>query len=546
MFPAKKLLDFIDEESTRPKGRLIFLAILSGIANGILLAIINHAADLANQDIWVQLQSFALYIVVLLLFIYTKKYTLAQAVLYIEEILRDVRMRIANKIRHTELLFIENTGYAYIYNRLSQDTILISQSANVVFASLQAAIMLVFAMFYIAWLSWDGFLITVVAIAFGISIFIQRRRKILNDLNTAIEEEVLFFETLNHSLSGFKEVKINWQKNQMLYEHQSKTADNVQNLKSSVGVHAVTVMIFSQVFFYILIATIIFVWPRLESIPQTTVIKLTASVLFIIGPMDLLVGSLPLFMKSDVAVDHLRALEKMIDDASQKTTLSEQKPTPFHFDKIAFKDVRFHYEDSEGIPTFSIGPVNFTLNNNEILFIVGGNGSGKSTLLKTLVGLYYPKGGTIHVDQTLLTPYNYERYRELFSTIFTDFHLFDRLYGLEDIDPDKVNQMIHTMGLENKTHFHNERFSNIQLSTGQRKRIAYIAATLEDKTIYMFDEWAADQDPTFRQYFYETLLPDLKAQGKTIIAVTHDDKYFYAADRVLKMEEGQLIQYDQS
>ena len=176
------------------------------------------------------------------------------------------------------------------------------------------------------------------------------------------------------------------------------------------------------------------------------------------------------------------------------------------------------------------------------MFIVGGNGSGKSTLLKLITGLYYPLTGNIYLNNKPLEADDYVDYRELYSTIFTDFHLFDRLYGIEDIDSQRVDQFLETMGLEKKTTFKNNGFSNTELSTGQKKRLAYIASVLEDKQIYIFDEWAADQDPEFRQYFYEVLLKDLKAKGKTVIAVSHDDRYFYAADRVIKIEYGKIIE----
>ena len=85
------------------------------------------------------------------------------------------------------------------------------------------------------------------------------------------------------------------------------------------------------------------------------------------------------------------------------------------------------------------------------------------------------------------------------------------------------------------------RFSTLDLSTGQRKRLAMVAALLDDKPIYIFDEWAADQDPGFRRYFYEGLLGELKARGKTVLAVTHDDRYFGVADRVVKRGEGGVV-----
>jgi putative ATP-binding cassette transporter len=206
----------------------------------------------------------------------------------------------------------------------------------------------------------------------------------------------------------------------------------------------------------------------------------------------------------------------------------------------------FHYRDKSGKTLFSLSSINLTLKQGEMLFIVGGNGSGKSTLLKLLTGLYYPATGFLYVDDDEIDSSNYQSYRELFAIIFTDFHLFDRLDGLGEVDESRLKSLLRLMELNKKTKYIDGKFTNLELSTGQKKRLAFIAAVLEDKPIYIFDELAADQDPQFRKQFYEVILPDLKKQGKTIIAVTHDDKYFHVADRVLKMEYGQLVNYDEN
>jgi putative ATP-binding cassette transporter len=174
------------------------------------------------------------------------------------------------------------------------------------------------------------------------------------------------------------------------------------------------------------------------------------------------------------------------------------------------------------------------------LFLVGGNGSGKTTLLKLITALYPPDEGGIRVDDLVIGPTNAQSYRNLFSAIFSDFHLFEKLHGLGDATPERVNELLRRMELSDKTAFEGGRFTNINLSTGQRKRLALVVAYLEDKPVYLFDEVAADQDPHFRRYFYETMLPELKAKGRTIVVVSHDDRYFHLADRVLKMDDGKL------
>ena len=165
-----------------------------------------------------------------------------------------------------------------------------------------------------------------------------------------------------------------------------------------------------------------------------------------------------------------------------------------------------------------------------MVFIKGGNGSGKSTFLKLLTGLYPAESGSLTIDGVDVRPTQLQRLRELYSIVFTDFHLFDRLYGLNAIEEERLSQLIHEMELTEKTAFYEGRFSNIDLSTGQRK------------PILIFDEWAADQDPAFRKHFYHDILPALQGEGKTIIAATHDDHYFHAADRVLTMDYGQFAE----
>ncbi|MBH9340157.1 cyclic peptide transporter, partial [Pseudomonas aeruginosa] len=84
-------------------------------------------------------------------------------------------------------------------------------------------------------------------------------------------------------------------------------------------------------------------------------------------------------------------------------------------------------------------------------------------------------------------------------------------------------------------------FSTPDLSTGQRKRLALINAWLEERPVLVFDEWAADQDPAFRRVFYTELLPDLKRQGKTIIVISHDDRYFEMADQLIRLSAGKVV-----
>ncbi len=537
------VLEFFEKESDAPKAWIMFMAILSGLANGLLLAIINVGAEMASNQ-QSETRFFFLYLIAFALFVYTLRYALSQAIIAVEDVIRKVRVRVVNKIRSSELLFIESTGRSEIYTRLTQDSNLISQSALIIISAGQAVIVLVFSLIYVALLSPLSFVLTLTSFSMGLLLYFSIEKKLTEELEQANQKEAEFFESLDHVLDGFKEIKINQRKNDGLFNQVETISNDTEALKVSAGIKMITAIMFSQMAFYLLLAVLIFIVPAFSSTHSEMIFKITATILFIEGPLGMLVAALPMLARTNVAVNNISKLEAEIDAASFKATDQLPAEQPPEFKEIQLEEVIFHYTDKQGKSLFSVGPFNLTLKQGEILFIVGGNGSGKSTLLKVLVGLYYPAVGCLYLDGEEIDHTNYQSYRELYSTIFTDFHLFDRFYGLPAIDEQRVKSLLRLMELEKKTKYIDGKFTNTSLSTGQKKRLAFVGAVLEDKPVYIFDELAADQDPHFRKFFYEVILKDLQKQGKTVIAVTHDDKYFNTADRVLKMEYGNLVNYE--
>ena len=196
---------------------------------------------------------------------------------------------------------------------------------------------------------------------------------------------------------------------------------------------------------------------------------------------------------------------------------------------------------------FNLGPIDLVLRSKEIVFLVGGNGSGKSTLLKILTGLYVPDKGEVRINGTsILDEDDRESYRQLFSAVFADFHLFDRI-SKEDGKNQNIDELalkyLEQLQIRGKVEVVDGRFSTILLSQGHRKRLALLCAYLEDRPVYVFDEWAADQEPIFKDIFYSQILPDLKQRGKAVLVATHDDRYFHLADRIIRLDSGKLIAY---
>ncbi len=537
------LFDFYKRESATSGVNILVMASISGISNGALLAIITLAAKTASQaGAGIQIRYFILFVISLLLFISGKRYALKQAIVVSETLVKKVRLRISNKIRQSELIFFENLDKSYVYTRITQDTNFISQSALIIINACQSAIILVFCLIYIGWLSKLALVITIGAVAAATLIYFIYRREVIKLLEVTTEKETELFESLSHVINGFKELKVNRRKSNDAFFHFREISDTTEEIKIKTGFSFVTDFVFSQTFFYVLIATLVFLLPALTSIYSEVVVKLVMAVLFIVAPLEMVIGAIPSFAKASVAVDNLYKLEEKIDAFGGIIPETEHiPPTPIvSFQEIRMDKATFSYLGKEDRVLFYLGPIDISIKRGEIVFLVGGNGCGKSTLLKLLTGLYYPLSGVLRLDGEVLSKPTYIPYRELFSIIFTDFHLFDKLYGLGEVDSKKVNDLIKLMRLDDKTQYLDGKFTNTNLSTGQRKRLALITAFLDDKPIYVFDEVAADQDPQFRAYFYNELLMDLKKQGKTVIAATHDDKYFHVADRVLKMEYGQI------
>ena len=259
------------------------------------------------------------------------------------------------------------------------------------------------------------------------------------------------------------------------------------------------------------------------------------TLLFLRTPLLSAVGALPTLLSAQVAFNKLNTFSL----APYHADFPRPEPHP-HWQTLELRDVCFHYPDN----SFAVGPINLTLQRGELVFLIGGNGSGKSTLAMLLTGLYQPACGQILLDGQPLAADKPEEYRQLFSAVFTDAWLFDRLLGPggKAADPALVGQWMDYLKMTHKLQLDNGRIVDLKLSKGQKKRVALLLALAEERDIILLDEWAADQDPHFRREFYQLLLPLMQQMGKTVFAISHDDHYFQHADRLLEMRSGQLTE----
>jgi putative pyoverdin transport system ATP-binding/permease protein len=293
---------------------------------------------------------------------------------------------------------------------------------------------------------------------------------------------------------------------------------------------------------FVVVGLIIFGLASFQHLNTVTLTGYTITLLYMMTPLQVLMNTLPTLGRANVALNNVKRLGLSLTEKGTEETGAEEELLR-DWKRLELLSVTHIYQREGESGNFVLGPLNLVFSPGEMVFITGANGSGKTTFAKLLVGLYAPETGEVLLDGSpIRTAEEKEKYRQLFSVVFSDFFLFEQLLGLDEIGLEaRAQQLLYELKLANKVQIEKGRFSTTELSQGQRKRLALLTTYLEDRPIYLFDEWAADQDPHFKEIFYLHLLPELKARHKTVFVISHDDRYYYIADRVLKLEEGQVV-----
>lgn len=538
----RTFFEFIKAESKEFRWPLVVMAVVAGMLNGVAIAVaIGTAKKLEPGNLnFAELLLFAFCIAT---FWITKEIVLNRTTSIVEGIVRDVRLRIMRKLRNTSLLVFESMDRGRIYAALSVDAISISVSSGVIINATSAVVMLGFVFVYIGILSMTALAITAVCICGAVYMYLIKGRSVHEEMREAARREGEFFDNLNGLLDGFKEFKLNRAKSEDFFgEELFELVSSTATLRIKAGKAMNSAVLIGQTFLFFTVGGVLFLLPNLNPADIAIVVPVIAVVLFAAGPIGDVVVAIPALAKARASIDSIHRLEAEVDakQSEVETFAAMAEVAPEEFESLRCEDFAFQYP-AKGTRPFVLQPFSFEVARGEIVFVVGGNGSGKSTFLKLMTGLYSPKTGERYLNDNLVHEGTIGAYRDLFAPIFGDFHLFPRLLGVGDYDPKVVNRLLTRMELVGITDIKDGRITNLNLSTGQKKRLALILAYLDDKPVYVFDEWAADQDPVFRRFFYETLLQEMREQGKTVIAVTHDDHYFHTADRILKMEYGRLL-----
>ncbi|MDK2124400.1 cyclic peptide export ABC transporter [Parachitinimonas caeni] len=536
-----KLFQLLARESKTSLPRLGMMAAVAGGSNAAVLAIVNQAAAMLGKG-GSQFQAVVLFGLAVFAYVYAQRYVLLVTAEEVENVVHRQRQGLIDKLHRSELAGIEHIGRGLIFNAITADTQVISQTANGLVLGVQAVILIIWAAIYLAAISPTSLILVVLILGIAAQIY---RRKILvvkAALQKAGMEQGALHDLVSGILEGFKEVKLSTRRAYAVIadaaEASARTSAFRKQAQGALAAH----FIFAQVSFFVLLGAVVFIMPTLVPSYSETIMKTLTAVMFLIGPISGVMTAVPQMAVANAAAENIQRLSDLLDD-NLKEPLQEElahDPRAPQFSRLELRHAYFRH--ASGDNRFSVGPINLTVNAGEVIFITGGNGSGKTTFLKMLTALYPCAAGEIVLDGVGVTREHVQAYRDLFCGVFADFHLFAKFYGVAMPSLDEATRWTERMEIAEKVRILPDRFSTTDLSTGQRKRLAYIAAVFENKPIIILDEWAADQDPHFRAKFYNELIPELKAMGKTVIAITHDDRYFHQADRRLHMDEGRLTE----
>lgn len=395
---------------------------------------------------------------------------------------------------------------------------------------------------YLAMLSWPMFLMVLVAIGVGTVVQFIARNRGLNGFESAREAEDELQKHYSAIAGGAKELRIHRPRRQRMFRQGIQdTAERICTLQvRSINTFVVAKSFGSMLFFVVIGAALAMqsLWPAQN---QAAMSGFVLVLLYMKGPLDNLIGALPVVGRAQIALRRIAELSRQFSSPEPHLLLDGPAQPASAVQSLTLEAVTYAFAPVPGAQPFSLGPVDLRIEAGEIVFVIGDNGCGKTTLIKLLLGLYTPQSGHIALNGKPVVAQTRDDYRQLFTTIFADYYLFDDVVQGDTHIPEDAERYLRRLEIDHKVSVRDGVFTTTDLSTGQRKRLALLNAWLEERPVLVFDEWAADQDPTFRRIFYTELLPDLKRLGKTIIVISHDDRYFDIADQRVRLKAGKIV-----
>jgi putative ATP-binding cassette transporter len=532
-----KLILFLLRASWRIALLAGLIGAVSGGASAALVAVISRSLENAATSSTALIGLFSTLCVVILLTRIASHMLLCRLTVNSTS---KLRLGLCERILKSPLRHLEQIGEHRMLASLTNDVAVISQAMNGVPYLGINLVILVCGAVYLGSLSPALVAGAAVFCLLGMAVYWYSSTWADRYVERARAAQDGLFKDIRDLIEGLKELKTNHRRRDAFFARVGES-ERVVRERQFVGDSLYDAAVsWGRLMFFIAVGLLLFVWPRIAQVEPETLSAYTLTIFYLMSPLEQIMSWLPTMAWASTSVGQIERLGLMLDEQQPETTALSVIP---RWEQFELAGVTHRYR-REGQPhDFVLGPIDLTFSPGEIVFIVGGNGSGKTTLAKLITGLYLPEDGEIYLDDQPIGAETRESYRQLFSVVFDGAVIFDKLWGLEAADLDqRAREYLRDLQLDHAVSVSDGVLSTTNVSRGQRKRLALLTAYLEDRPVYVFDEWAADQDPAFRQAFYLRLLPELRNRGKTVIAITHDDRYFACADRIVKLEEGKVVE----
>jgi putative pyoverdin transport system ATP-binding/permease protein len=512
---------------------LIGLSLISGISNMVIILLIT--SSVGKTETWYSLFYFILVYIIYIIarkIVQTRLYKITMSVVY------DLRKQLVDKIFSSTYQEFEKIDRGQVYATLNDDTNIMGNSANIFVGLITSIITVIAAFVYLATIAFWSTLLTLGIITVIVLVYNNISFKAQAKFEKARDSQNVYMRMVNGIIDGYKELSLQNKKKQEYKEEVLSASDTFRKQNISANVKFINAFLIGESLLIFVLGFVAFgfvkFFPEIESFK---LISFVIVLLYLIGPVNGILMSMPAVMQLKVAWGRIQQFLEKLNTIAIDKTMKISLNNKGKADSLSLHGVRFAYKTPEGQNDFEVGPVDFEVNKGEIVFIIGGNGSGKTTLAKLITGLYKADSGEIRINGVEVNG----ELGEYFSTVLNPFHLFDKMYNVDlNGKTDIVADYLKVLDLDKKVGLNGNAFTTTDLSGGQRKRLAMLQCYLEDQPIYLFDEWAADQDPEYRRFFYRQLLPEMKEAGKIIIAITHDDHYFDVADKILKLDMGKV------
>ncbi|ALJ36646.1 ATP-binding cassette domain-containing protein [Azospirillum brasilense] len=525
---------------------LVLLAVLAAALNLALLTSLNSALVIMDDPEGLQRLLF-IFLVSAFLWRISQGWMMNAASKRMQAALAILRVDLLRRAVAADLPDAMAVGSARLAHVAGPELQLLAQAVPTLVISFQSVAAIVLCLIYLATLSNAAVLIVLGFLTVG-GILIGRSVLRLERLSETIHEaEGALSERSDHILQTLRECKLNRRRAANALSDATACAEALRKERHRFGAEYSHYFTLSELTYYAALAGIVFLLPAVSSTDIATVVLAGHAAAFIAYPVITIVASYPSYISAETAARSYLAVEAELKAPPRpaQRRAKDAPPTGFvDFATIALDGASYRHPGRDGIGSFTVGPIDLAIERGSVVFITGHNGAGKSTMVHMLLGLYPAQRGSLTVDGAVVTADTLGSYRDLFSVVFSDNHVTRQLYGAVSPEDGFADELLDLLEMSDKVAVEDRAFTTVDLSQGQKKRLALAAALLERKPVLVLDEWAADQSPYFRRKFYREIIPWMKARGITVIAVTHDDAYFDAADVQIQVEQGGIRRLD--